>query len=105
LNKIIQIIEEQMDNPEFGVDMLSRKVAMSAPVLYKKLRAVTNMSVNEFVKSLRLKKAALLLQQKQYAVFEVSYMVGFNDRKYFSREFKKQYGKTPSEYSGSEETV
>jgi AraC-like DNA-binding protein len=92
-----------MAEPEFGVDMLARKVAMSQPVLYKKLKAVTNMSVNDFVKSLRLKKAAGLLRQKQYTVYEVAYMVGYNDRKYFSREFKKQFGKTPKEYAGAPE--
>lgn len=103
LNKVIQIVEEHIDDPEFGVEMLSRKVAMSAPILYKKLKAVTNMSVNEFVKSLRLKKAAQLLQQKNHTVYEVAYAVGYNDRKYFSKEFKKQFGKTPSEYAGTDQ--
>jgi len=105
LQKVIQIVEENMDNPEFGVDMLSRKVAMSAPVLYKKIKAVSKMSVNDFVKSLRLKKAAQLLQEKQLTVYEVAYAVGYNDRKYFSQEFKKQFGKTPSEYSQGPNTV
>lgn len=99
LNRVIQIVEEHISNPDFGVDMLSRKVAMSAPVLYKKIKAVTNLSVNEFIKLLRLKKAAELLLQKEMTVYEVAYAVGYNDRKYFSREFKKQFGKTPSDYS------
>ncbi len=103
LNRVIQLVEEHMDDPDFGVEMLSRKVAMSAPILYKKIKAVTNMSVNEFVKSLRLKKAAELLAQKQMTVYEVAYAVGYNDRKYFSKEFKKQFGKTPSEYINSNE--
>ncbi len=94
----MQIIEEHMDHPEFGVDMLAVKAAMSQSVLYKKLKALTNMSVNDFIKSIRLKRAAQLLAQKQYSVYEVGYMVGFNDRKYFSKEFKKQFGKTPSEF-------
>jgi AraC-like DNA-binding protein len=89
-----------MDDPELGVELLCRKVAMSRTVLYKKLKAVTDMSVNDFVKSIRLKKAAALLRQKQYHVNEVAYMVGFGDRKYFSKEFKKQFSVTPSEYSG-----
>jgi ligand-binding sensor domain-containing protein/signal transduction histidine kinase/DNA-binding response OmpR family regulator len=100
VKKLIQIIEDNMDNPEFGVDMLSVKIAMSQSVLYKKVKAITGMSVNDFSKSMRLKKAAQLLQQKTYTVYEVGYMVGFNDRKYFSKEFKKQFGKTPSEYAG-----
>lgn len=103
LEKVIQLVETHMDDPEFGVDMLSRKVAMSQPVLYKKLKAVTNMSVNDFVKSLRLKKAAALIRTKQHTVYEVAYMVGYNDRKYFSREFKKQFGKTPTAFAGDAE--
>jgi len=103
LDKMLALVEEYMDDPEFGVAMLTRKVAMSAPILYKKLKAVTGMSVNDFVKSLRLKKAAELLAQKKFTVYEVAYAVGYNDRKYFSKEFKKVYGKTPSEYIGEEE--
>jgi ligand-binding sensor domain-containing protein/signal transduction histidine kinase/DNA-binding response OmpR family regulator len=99
MNNVITLVEKHMDDPEFGVDMLARKVAMSQPVLYKKLKAVTNMSVNDFVKTLRLKKAAQLLKQQEFTVYEVAYAVGYNDRKYFSREFKKQFGKTPSEYA------
>ena len=56
------------------------------------------MSVNEFVKSLRLKKAAALLQQNKQSVYEVAFAVGYYDRRHFSREFKKQFGKIPSEY-------
>ncbi|WP_343306265.1 two-component regulator propeller domain-containing protein [Chitinophaga niabensis] len=104
LQKVIQLVEEHMDEPEFGVEMLSRKVAMSQPVLYKKLKALTDMSVNDFVKSLRLKKAAALILKKQHTVYEVAYMVGYADRKYFSKEFKKQFGKTPTEFAGERET-
>lgn len=100
LEKLSQLVHEHMDDPAFGVDMLARKAAMSQPVLYKKLKALTNMSVNDFVKSIRLRKAAELIREKRHTVYEVAYMVGYNDRKYFSREFKKQFGKTPTEYAG-----
>ncbi|MNY39583.1 Regulatory protein SoxS [compost metagenome] len=100
LNKIILAIETHMEEPDFGVDMLAEKIGMSQSVLYKKLKALTNMSVNDFSKSIRLKRAAQLLKQKQYTVYEIGYMVGFTDRKYFSREFKKQFGQTPSDYKG-----
>ncbi|MFT4093360.1 MAG: two-component regulator propeller domain-containing protein [Niabella sp.] len=101
LEKVILLIDKHIDNPEFGVEMLSRKVAMSAPILYKKLRALTNMSVNEFIKLQRFKKAAELLAQKRLTVNEVSFAVGYDDRKYFSREFKKYFGVTPSEYGAN----
>lgn len=99
LDSVIKIVEENLDNQQFGVDMLARKVAMSAPILYKKIKAVSNLSVNDFIKSIRLKKAAALLQEKQLNVFEVAQAVGYNDRKYFSQEFKKQFGKTPKDYA------
>ncbi|MNY82971.1 HTH-type transcriptional activator RhaR [compost metagenome] len=60
------------------------------------------MSVNDFLKSIRLKKAAQLLQQHKMTIYEVAYAVGYDDRKYFSKEFKKQFGKTPTEYSVAE---
>jgi DNA-binding response OmpR family regulator len=100
LNRVIESIENNMDHPDFGVHMLRAEMAMSLTVLYKKIQALTGMSVNEFIKSIRLKKAALLLKQSDLNVSEIAYKVGFNDRKYFSREFKKQFGKTPSEYAG-----
>lgn len=103
LDRVIALTDEHMDNPEFGVDMLAKKVAMSQPVLYKKLKALTGMSVNDFIKSLRLKKAAELIRSRQYTVYQVSYMVGYNDSKYFSKEFKKQFGKTPSAFAGEPE--
>ena len=103
LNKVMAIIEENMDDPEFSVAVLSTKIAMSQPVLYKKLKALTDMTVNEFIKSVRIKKAALLLQQKQLNVTEVAYAVGFSRRKHFSEEFKKHFGKTPSEFIGEVE--
>jgi signal transduction histidine kinase/DNA-binding response OmpR family regulator len=98
-DKVVELINEHLDDPEFGVSMLSRKVAMSAPILYKKLKALTNMSVNDFVKSIRMKKAAELLMKKDLTVSEIAFMVGYNDRKYFSQEFKKQFGKTPSVFA------
>jgi len=102
LEKAIALVNEFMENSEFGVNLLSKKLAMSRPILYKKLKAITNMSVNDFIKSLKLKKAAELLLEKDLIVYEVAYAVGYNDCKYFSKEFKKQFGKTPTEYINGE---
>ncbi|RKR81968.1 signal transduction histidine kinase [Mucilaginibacter gracilis] len=97
MSKVLKIIDDNIGDPEFGVIALGKAVGMSKTVLYKKICAVTDMSPLDFLKSVRLQKAAMLLQQKQFNVYEVSYQVGFKDRKWFSREFKKQYGKNPSE--------
>lgn len=99
ISKIIRMIEEKLENPEFGVSMLSKMAGMSQPILSKKIRAITGFSTNDFVKSIRLKKAAELLRENRYTVYEISYTVGYDSPKYFSREFKKQYHSTPSEYA------
>lgn len=98
MKKALQFIEEKMDDEEFGVPMLSSHMLMSQPILYKKMKALTGMSVNDFIKSVRLKRAAQLLLEKRYTVYEVVYMVGYNDRKHFAKEFKKMFGVTPGEY-------
>ncbi|MFT4094249.1 MAG: ATP-binding protein, partial [Niabella sp.] len=99
LKDVLHIIEEHLDEPEFNVSLLAQKVAMSVPVLYKKMKAVTNLSVNDFIKSVKLQKAAEMLRQNTMAVYEVCYAVGFQDRKHFSLEFKKKYGYTPKQYA------
>jgi len=74
---------------------------MSRTVLYKKVQTLTNQSVAGFIKNMRLKKAASLLMNTTYSVSEVTNMVGFNDRKHFSKEFKRFYNLSPTEYKGS----
>ncbi|MFV0605153.1 MAG: two-component regulator propeller domain-containing protein [Niabella sp.] len=99
LKNVIHIIEEYLDDAEFNVSVLSQKVAMSPPVLYKKIKAISNLTVNEFIKSVKLQKAADMLKQNTMAVYEVCYAIGFQDKKYFSREFKKKYQYTPKQYA------
>jgi signal transduction histidine kinase/DNA-binding response OmpR family regulator/streptogramin lyase len=98
LKRIMQIIEDHIDDSEFDVDQLINEVGMSRRVLYKKLSTLTNMTAADFVRSVRLKKAALLLENGGFNVSEVAFAVGFNDPKYFTKSFKKQFGKSPREY-------
>lgn len=97
--KVIKLVEENLVNPDFSVGFLASSLFMNKNSLYKKIEALTNLSVNEFIKSIRLKKAADLLQNSALRVSEISFIVGFNDSQYFSREFKKQYGDTPKDFS------
>ena len=98
LAKLMKVIEENIDNSEFDVTALTVEVGMSKTVLYKKVQAITNLSVADLIKTVRLKQAAYLLEQNQMGIAEIAFAVGFNDRKYFSKEFKKQYEMSPSEY-------
>jgi ligand-binding sensor domain-containing protein/signal transduction histidine kinase/CheY-like chemotaxis protein/AraC-like DNA-binding protein len=104
LKELLAFVEEHISDPELGVSLLTDKFGMSKPVLYKKLKALTDMSVHDFIVSIRLKKAALLLQQSQLNVTEIAYSVGYSDRKYFSKEFKKQFGKSPTEFVAGQES-
>ncbi|HEX8023515.1 hybrid sensor histidine kinase/response regulator transcription factor [Mucilaginibacter sp.] len=98
LNKLMQIVEQHIEDPGFDVNRLVKEIGMSQTVLYRKVKALTDLTLVDFIKTTRLKQAALLLAQNKLSIAEVAYSVGFNDRKYFSREFKKQFGKAPADY-------
>ncbi|NLR82959.1 DNA-binding response regulator [Chitinophaga eiseniae] len=96
--QLIQAIEENMHLARFSVPDLCRVVGISRSALYKKFNMHGGMTVGELMKSLRLKRAAHLLKGKRLNVSEVAWEVGFNDRKYFSREFRKFFGQSPTAY-------
>ena len=98
LVKLMAIIESHLDDTDFEVNTIVEEIGMSKTVLYKKVQAITNLSVADLIKSIRLKKAALLLESNQLSIAEIAFAVGFSDRKYFSKEFKKLYHISPSEY-------
>ena len=98
LEKVIKIVEDNMSNINLDITFLERELMMSNMQMYRKLKSLTNLSGNEFIKNIRLKKAVQLLETENYNISEIAYKVGFNDPSYFSRIFKKQFGKSPSEY-------
>ncbi len=98
LEKSMRIIEENLTNPLFGVQTLVRESGMSQSAYYRRLKNLTGQSVIEFIKDVRLKRAAQLLATKQFRVSEVALMVGMEDLKNFRSSFQKLYGVSPSEY-------
>jgi len=99
LRKAIAIIEDNIANADFDKNAFAREMGVSESQLYKKLIQLTNQSSNEYVRNIRLKKAAYILQKgTNLQIAEVGYMVGFSDPNYFSRKFKHYFGKTPSQY-------
>jgi signal transduction histidine kinase/ligand-binding sensor domain-containing protein/DNA-binding response OmpR family regulator len=102
VKKLTQIINKNMDNSDFDVNHLVQEIGMSRTVLYKKVQMITNESVASYIKNMRLKKAAYLLINSSFPVSEIAYMVGFNDRKHFSKEFKKLYDLSPTFYKNSD---
>ena len=98
LNKLNKLIEDNFDNPDLSVDFLAEKLCISRSGLFAKIKGIANVTPNEMIQLVRLKKAALLLQEKKYHISEVSYMVGFNNPSYFSKCFQKQFGMTPGKF-------
>lgn len=103
LDRLISVIEENIEETELKIELLAREVGMSHSVIYKKVKALTGQSVVEFVRDIKLKRAMQLLKQNKISISEVCYKVGFSDRRYFSESFKKKFGITPSEYAKDKE--
>ncbi|MEM9142687.1 MAG: ATP-binding protein, partial [Bacteroidota bacterium] len=99
LGKLNTIIEENLEEPEFQMDRLALDMAMSHSSIYKKLKALTGMTIIGFIKDFRLRRAAQMLEQHKLSITDISFKVGYTDRKHFSQEFKKKFGRTPSEYA------
>lgn len=98
MQRTISIVENNINNPEFGVQKLANEMCVSRSLLHKKLTAIVDLSANDFITSMRLKKSALLLKKGNMNISEVAFEVGFNDPKYFSRCFRKHFGMSPTEY-------
>lgn len=98
LEKLNEIIYEHITDMDLDVEQLSRLMNMSRPTLYRKIKALSDLSPNELINLSRLKKAAELLSQRQYKINEVANMVGYTIQSNFSRDFSRQFGMSPSQY-------
>ena len=98
MDKLVDLMEKNMDNGELVVDDLVRELAVSRSVFFKKLKTLTGLAPIEFIKEMRIKRAAQLIETGEFNMTQISYMVGINDPRYFSKCFKAQVGMTPTEY-------
>jgi signal transduction histidine kinase/ligand-binding sensor domain-containing protein/DNA-binding response OmpR family regulator len=98
LNVIVSYIEEKLNDPELSVEDLSKHVGMSRGSLYHKLLELTGLSPIEYIRSVKLDRAAALLEKSDYNVAQIAYMTGFGTPSYFSRMFKVKFNQLPSEY-------
>ena len=98
MDKLVDLMEKNMDNGELVVDDLVRELAVSRSVFFKKLKTLTGLAPVEFIKEMRIKRAAQLIETGEFNMTQISYMVGINDPRYFSKCFKAQVGMTPTEY-------
>jgi DNA-binding response OmpR family regulator len=95
---LVSVAEKHIANTDLNADLICHELGVGRSYLYAKVKALTDLPVNEFVKAIRLKRAAILLTKGQLHVNEVAYKVGFNDRYYFSKCFLKHFGVSPSQY-------
>jgi len=98
MQKVMQFIEDNMENSELTVEELGQYIGMSRSVFFKKIKSLTGLSPVEFIRDVKMKRAAQILVSCKYMVKEVSYLVGISDTKYFTKCFKAKYGMTPLEY-------
>jgi signal transduction histidine kinase/DNA-binding response OmpR family regulator len=98
IEQVDRIIEENIDSDTLDVNFLANKVSMSHSSLYRKIKALTNMTANEYIRKIRIQKAEELLVSGRYTVSEICYMVGMSSTNYFRRCFKEEFGMTPSDY-------
>jgi len=100
MRKAPELVEKNIAITDYSVETMSRDMGMRRTLIYKKILASTRKPPLEFIRSLRLKRAALLLTKSQMNVSEIAFQVGFNDPKYFSKHFKNEFGVLPSKYIG-----
>lgn len=98
MHKVYQAIEKNLSNPDFLIDDLSSEVGMSRASLYRKIKALTNSSANEFIKNYRLQVAIKYLREKDLSISEIAYKTGFKNPAYFTNCFKKAYKMSPTKY-------
>lgn len=101
LEKLNKIINDNLSNPDLTSDFVAQEVGLSRVHLYRKLKELTNQSASNYIRNIRLAKAAEILRQKKATVSEVAYLVGFRTPNHFATLFKELYGMTPTEYMHS----
>jgi signal transduction histidine kinase/ligand-binding sensor domain-containing protein/CheY-like chemotaxis protein/AraC-like DNA-binding protein len=104
IQKAVSLVELHLDDPLLSVEFLSKELGMSRVHLYKKLQSLTGKSPIEFIRLIRLQRAAQLLTKSQFSVSEIAYKVGYNNAKYFAKQFKAEFEVLPSEYVAKTQT-
>ncbi|MGI9544736.1 MAG: hybrid sensor histidine kinase/response regulator transcription factor, partial [Cyclobacteriaceae bacterium] len=105
LAKVLDIIEEHMADENFSIEALSQQAGYSHMHFYRKIKALSGQTPSQFLRTIRLKRAAAMLQKKSDQVTQIAYNVGFNSLSYFNKCFKDQFGMTPGQYAAAAPTV
>ncbi|WP_207422491.1 hybrid sensor histidine kinase/response regulator transcription factor [Desertivirga brevis] len=98
LDKLLLIIESQLINPDLDIEFLCKEIGMSRTKLYQKIKSITGQSIGEFVRTIRLRKAIEIMTHEDVPLSDVIFRVGIQTQSYFTKAFKKEFGKTPSQF-------
>lgn len=99
MQQVMEVMEKEMENADLTIDEFAQQLNMGRTVFYQKLKSIIGLSPIDFIREMRIKRAKQLIDSGEYNISSVAYMTGFNDPKYFSKCFKKQFGMSPSEYN------
>ncbi|HLP35475.1 two-component regulator propeller domain-containing protein [Lacibacter sp.] len=98
LEELLAIIEKNLPNPEMDIDFVCTEIGMSRTKLYNKIKSITGQPIGDFIRTIRLRKAALLMTQGEHSITDIMYSVGIQTQSYFSKAFKQEFGKSPTQY-------
>ena len=98
MEALLNIIENNLNSPELDIDFVCTQAGMSRTKLYNKVKNITGQSVGDFIRSLRLRKAAMLMTESDLSLTDIMYSVGIQTQSYFSKAFKAEFGKTPTQF-------
>lgn len=98
MNKCSVIIENNISEPDFSVDTLAKELGMSRTSVFVKVKGITGMTPNDFIKLTRLKMACKMMTETSYRITEIGFLVGFSSSSYFAKCFQKQFGMLPTEF-------
>lgn len=99
LSKVVSAIDKNMTSDGFGVQQLAATIGVDQKQLYRKVKQLTDMTPVNYIRKLKMQRAASMLDQQRFSVSEVMYMVGFTSSSYFSKCFAEEYGMTPKAYA------
>ena len=98
MHKCVDIVMKNIADPNFAIETMASELYMSRTSIFRKIKSITGMTPNDFIKTIRLRKACQLISEGKYRIVEIVDMVGFNSSSYFAKCFAKQYGMLPTEY-------
>ncbi|HLA59243.1 MAG TPA: response regulator, partial [Puia sp.] len=98
MTRLLQVIDTQLVNADFDIEYLCQEMGMSRTKLYQKIKSISQQSIGDFIRTIRLKKAVQIMTHEDVTLTEVMYRIGIQTQSYFTKAFKKEFGKTPTQF-------